>query len=206
MPPNWAPKPYLNRSGPSNPDMTPSRAASSARDHTKPRETHMKHIDRALSLFCDGLRIVIGVLIGLLIIPVGMQVIARYTGLIPVFLWTEELATFIFVWIVMLGSMLAVWDRTHFDVHVMPEATSPLGRLLQQGFVHIAIAAFAILFIWYGIGYTQFGAIQKSVMLRMNLALTYVTVPVAGFGWALFSIRHLVAEIDRYRQHHRSTQ
>jgi len=164
----------------------------------------MKTIDRTLDLFCDVLRLVIGVLIGLLIIPVGMQVLARYTGIIPVYLWTEELATFIFVWIVMLGSMLAVWDRTHFDVHVLPEATSPLGRLLQQGFVHVAVAAFAILFIWYGIGYTQFGAIQKSVMLRMNLAFTYVTVPIAGVGWALFSIRHLAVEIARYRHRDRS--
>lgn len=166
----------------------------------------MQLIDRALSLFCDGLRVIIGVLIGCLIIPVGMQVIARYTGLIPVYLWTEELATFIFVWIVMLGSMLAVWDRTHFDVHVMPEATSHLGRLLQQGFVHIAVAAFAVLFIWYGIGYTQFGAIQTSVMLRMNLAFTYVTVPIAGVGWALFSLRHLAVEIAAYRQHIRTTR
>ncbi|MEM8729386.1 MAG: TRAP transporter small permease subunit [Pseudomonadota bacterium] len=165
----------------------------------------MKTIDRALSLFCDLLRIVIGVLVGALIIPVGMQVLARYTGIIPVFLWTEELATFIFVWIVMLGSMLAVWDRTHFDVHVIPEATTPLGRLLQQGFVHVAITTFAVLFIWYGIGYTQFGAIQTSVMLRMNLAFTYVTIPIAGMGWALFSIRHIGVEIDRYRQQMRST-
>ena len=43
-------------------------------------------------------------------------------------------------------------------------------------------------------------------MLRMNMALTYVTVPVAGVGWALFSIRHLAVEIDLYRQHRRSAR
>lgn len=164
----------------------------------------MKTIDRALGFVCNLLRVIIGILVGVLVIPVGMQVVARYTGIIPVFLWTEELATFIFVWVVMLGSMLAVWDRTHFEVHVLPEAMSPLGRLLQQGFVHVAVASFAILFIYYGIGYTQFGAIQKSVMMRMNLAFTYVTVPVAGVGWALFSIRHLAAEVAIYRQSRRS--
>ncbi|PRY26544.1 TRAP-type C4-dicarboxylate transport system permease small subunit [Aliiruegeria haliotis] len=166
----------------------------------------MKLIERALELCITFLRVTIGVLVGLLTIPVGMQVISRYTGVLPVYLWTEELATFIFVWIVMLGSMLAVWDRTHFDVHVLPEAVSPRGRLLQQGFVHLAVTAFAVLFIWYGIGYTQFGSIQNSVMLRMNMALTYVTVPVAGVGWALFSLRHLACEIAIYRQHRRSAQ
>lgn len=166
----------------------------------------MKTIGRVLELFSLFLRVTIGVLVGLLTIPVGMQVISRYTGIIPVYLWTEELATFIFVWIVMLGSMLAVWDRTHFDVHVIPEAVSPLGRLLQQGFVHVAVTTFALIFIWYGIGYTQFGAIQNSVMLRMNMALTYVTVPVAGVGWALFSLRHLAEEIALYRHQIRSAK
>ncbi|MDV7145453.1 TRAP transporter small permease [Tropicimonas sp. TH_r6] len=166
----------------------------------------MKIIGRALELFSMFLRVTIGVLVGLLTIPVGMQVISRYTGIIPVYLWTEELATFIFVWIVMLGSILAVCDRTHFDVHVVPEALTPLGRLLQQGFVHVAVTAFALLFIWYGIGYAEFGSIQHSVMLRMNMALTYVTVPIAGVGWALFSLRHLATEISIFRQHRRSAQ
>ncbi len=55
------------------------------------------------------LRILLGAMTAILAIPVGIQVIARYTGMIPVYLWTEELATFIFVWVVMIGSMIAVW-------------------------------------------------------------------------------------------------
>ena len=46
------------------------------------------------------LRVLVGVLTMALALPVAAQVIARYTGIIPVYLWTEELATFIFVWIV----------------------------------------------------------------------------------------------------------
>ena len=80
-----------------------------------------KHmILRGLELLASLLRFVVGVLMFSLAIPVGLQVIARYTGVIPVYLWTEELATFIFVWVVMLGSALAVWEGTHFDVQVIP--------------------------------------------------------------------------------------
>ena len=77
-------------------------------------------LGRTLETFCQGLRVLLGIFMASLAVPVGMQVIARYTGIIPVFLWTEELATFIFVWIVMIGSMVAVWDGTHFDVVVTP--------------------------------------------------------------------------------------
>jgi len=64
-------------------------------------------IEKALEAFCQLLRITVGCLVGALIIPVTMQVLARYTGIIPVYLWTEELATFLFVWMVMIGSIIA---------------------------------------------------------------------------------------------------
>lgn len=156
-------------------------------------------IGRALETFCKVLRVLLGVLMGVLAVPVAMQVISRYTGLIPTFLWTEELATFIFVWIVMIGSMVAVWDGTHFDVRVIPDATSPLFQLLQNGLVHLAIMVFAVLFVVYGIEYVEFGNNQRSVMMRANLAVTYVSIPIAGAIWFLFAGYRLVEAISTYR-------
>lgn len=157
-------------------------------------------VGRALENFCTLLRVLIGVLMIALAIPVAAQVIARYTGIIPVYLWTEELATFIFVWIVMIGSMVAVWDGTHFHVEVLREAKSPLLRLLQKGFVLVLLILFGLLFAWYGIEYTKFGSIQNSVMMRANMALTHVSVPIAGLFWAVFAGYRLHEAIGEYRQ------
>ncbi|MEP3436502.1 MAG: TRAP transporter small permease subunit [Hoeflea sp.] len=162
-------------------------------------------IGNALETFCQGLRILIGLLMAVLAIPVGMQVISRYTDLIPTFLWTEELSTFIFVWIVMIGSMVAVWERTHFDVHVMPDASTPLATLLQNGTVQVLIIIFAVLFAWYGIEYARFGYIQNSVMMRANLLVTYISVPISGLIWALFASYRLHESITQYR-HAREAQ
>lgn len=156
-------------------------------------------IERILETFCQFLRITVGCLVAALIIPVTMQVLARYTGIIPVYLWTEELATFLFVWMVMLGSIIAVWEGTHFDVHVVPEAKSRLGKLLQKGFVLILMGIFAVLFAYYGIGYAKFGAIQTSVMLQVNMLIIYITVPIAGVCWAAFSSFRLWQAIQEYR-------
>ena len=134
-----------------------------------------------------------------LAVPVGMQVISRYTGIIPTFLWTEELATFIFVWVVMIGSMVAVWDGTHFDVVITPDAKSPLGTLIQTCTVHVFVMIFAVLFAWYGIEYAKIGSIQSSVMMRTNLLWIYITVPLAGAIWAIFSGYRLYQAFDIYR-------
>jgi len=157
-------------------------------------------IEKALEFVCRILRVLVGCLVAALIVPVTMQVVARYTGLIPVYLWTEELATFLFVWLVMLGSVIAVWEGTHFDVHVIPEATSPLGKLLQNGFVYTLMSVFAILFAYYGIGYAKFGSIQTSVMLQLNMLVIYITVPLVGFLWALFSFFKFWQAIKEFKQ------
>ncbi len=157
-------------------------------------------VGRVLETLCKCLRILVGCLMASLAIPVGMQVISRYTGIIPTYLWTEELATFIFVWVVMIGSMIAVWDGTHFDVVITPDAQSPLGTLLQKSIVHVFVMIFAALFAWYGIEYAKIGSIQSSVMMRANLLWTYVTVPLAGVIWAMFSAYRLYEAVTVYRQ------
>ncbi|AKS45379.1 TRAP-type C4-dicarboxylate transport system, small permease component [Octadecabacter temperatus] len=156
-------------------------------------------VGQALEQLCNVLRVLLGVLIAVLAIPVGMQVIARYTGLIPVYLWTEELATFIFVWAVMIGAMIAVWDGSHFDVRVIPDAKRPLLVLLQDGFVLVMILAFALIFAWYGIEYAKFGYIQNSVMMRANMLVTYISVPIAGVIWILFAGYRLYEAILKYK-------
>jgi len=136
-------------------------------------------IERILEGFCHLLRVLVGLLIAALIVPVFMQVLARYTGIIPTYLWTEELAKFIFIWIVMLGSMIAVWEGTHFDV------------------------IFAILFARFGIDYAKFGSIQTSVMMQINMLWVYITVPLAGFVWAIFALYRLSQVVSTYREHNR---
>lgn len=162
-------------------------------------------IDKALERFCFGLRILLGVLMAVLAVPVAMQVISRYTGLIPTYLWTEELATFIFVWIVMIGSMVAVWDGTHFDVRVIPDANAPWLKLLQQLVVYLAIMVFGLLFAIYGIEYVEFGAKQKSVMMRANMAITHITVPLAGAIWFIFAGHKLMRAVTTFRDESANT-
>lgn len=156
-------------------------------------------IGKILERYCMGLRGIIAILTMALAIPVAAQVLARYTGIIPVYLWTEELATFIFVWVVMIGSMIAVWDGTHFTVLVIPDAQSPLGALIQSGFVLILLILFGAIFAWYGIEYTRFGALQHSVMMNANMALTHVSVPIAGATWAVFATYRLAEAVAAYR-------
>lgn len=163
-------------------------------------------IKRGLESFCTALRVLLAILVGALVVPVVMQVVARYTGIIPVYLWTEELATFIFVWVVMIGSMIAVWEGMHFDVQVIKDSSSPLILFFQKSIVLLLVGIFGVLFAWYGVDYAKFGHIQHSVMMNANLVVTHITVPIAGFMWAVFSFYRIFEAFQHYRSAKKVTQ
>ena len=66
--------------------------------------------------------------VAILIVPVLLQIFSRYVGFIPRYIWTEELARFCFVWMIMIGAMIAVREDTHFDVDLLPPLSAKQKR------------------------------------------------------------------------------
>jgi TRAP-type C4-dicarboxylate transport system permease small subunit len=141
------------------------------------------------------LKVILTVLMGMLIIPVSMQVLSRYTGVIPRYIWTEEAARFCFVWIVMIGSMIAVRDRAHFDVDVLPHPKTPRQQGIAGLIVHGAMMVMAGVFVRYGYDFAKFGAIQNSEMSGINMLSIYIAFPLAGITWILFLLENIVADL-----------
>ena len=46
--------------------------------------------------------------VAILVVPVSLQIFSRYTALIPSYIWTEEMARFLFIWTIMIGAMIGV--------------------------------------------------------------------------------------------------
>src|SRR6476620_3580649 len=59
--------------------------------------------------------------VGILVFPVSLQIFSRYTALIPSYIWTEEMARFLFIWTIMIGAMVGVRESSHFEVDVWPD-------------------------------------------------------------------------------------
>ena len=134
------------------------------------------------SRFLDGL-LVLTVLI--LIIPVTLQIFARFTELIPRYIWTEEAARFLLVWMVMIGGTIGVREGTHFIVDVLPSATGKLKAVLDL-IAGNFVLVFAFIFLWYGIEFTQFAWFRISELAELPLWLIHIAWPIAGFSWLLF--------------------
>lgn len=123
--------------------------------------------------------------VGVLIVPVSLQIFSRFTSLIPSYIWTEELARFCFVWMVMIGAMVGIRDGAHFDVDLWPELkprANALLRLVTNAFVLVM----ALVFVWYGIAFVQFGWDQTSELAELPMPWIFAAWPLTGFTWLLF--------------------
>src|SRR6202163_1741727 len=99
------------------------------------------------ALVYRGLQKIITVLIAVMIVPVTLQIFSRFFEFIPRYIWTEEVARFCLMWLIMLGATIAVRDGTHFDVDVLPEPKTVRGKAIGQLIVHVSILLVALIFI-----------------------------------------------------------
>jgi TRAP-type C4-dicarboxylate transport system permease small subunit len=132
--------------------------------------------------------------IAVLIFPVSLQIFSRYTALIPSYIWTEELARFVFIWSIMLGAMLGIKEGTHFVVDVWPRLKPWPGALLDL-FGNLCVLVFAFVFVWFGIEFTQFAWGRSSELAELPLWLIHLAWPLAGFTWIVFCGERVVRDL-----------
>ena len=113
--------------------------------------------------------------LAVLIVPVTLQIISRYTALIPSWIWTEELSRFLFIWMIMLGAMIGVRDGTHFDVDVWPDL-KPRANALLRMVSHLFVLVFALVFVWWGIQFVRFGWNQESELAELPMNFIFVRI------------------------------
>jgi len=141
--------------------------------------------------------------VGILIFPVSLQIFSRYTDLIPAYIWTEEMARFLFVWMVMIGAMVGVRDSAHFEVDVWPKL-GPRAAALLKIVSSVFILGFALVFIWGGWLFTRFAFHRISELADLPLWMIHIAWPLTGVTWLLFQAEQVLDAVSVLRGHEQS--
>ena len=131
--------------------------------------------------------------VAILVIPVTLQIIARYTALIPSYIWTEEMARFLFIWTIMIGAMVGVREALHFEVDVWPDL-SRRAEAAVRILARLGILALALVFVIAGIEFTRFAWNRTSELADLPLWLIHVAWPVTGVTWVVFLGEQVLAD------------
>ena len=154
----------------------------------------MTHIDQATPLgpwrkftraYARVLEWLMSITVGLLVIPVSLQIFSRYTELIPAYIWTEEMARFMFIWTIMIGAMVGIREGTHFVVDLWP-AMTPRAQAALRLVAAVFVLIFAAAFVLWGIDFTRFAFNRISELAELPLWYIHVAWPLAGATWILF--------------------
>lgn len=140
----------------------------------------------ALNGYFKVLQILVTVLVGLMIVPVTLQIFSRYTGFIPRYIWTEEAARFCFIWIILLGATIAVREGTHFEVDVLPTPRTAKSEAVLRLVVYAFMLTFTMVFVANGWAYALFGYSQTSELTGINMVFIHGVYLLAGVSWTLF--------------------
>lgn len=140
---------------------------------------------KLIDFYSRALDVALVATVAVLIIPVSLQIFSRFTALIPSYIWTEEMARFFFVWMIMIGAMVGIRDGAHFDVDLWPELR-PRANALLRVVSNVFILVFAFVFIWYGVKFVQFGWNQNSELAELPMPFIFVAWPMAGATWVMF--------------------
>jgi len=154
---------------------------------------------RAIEYYYRFLKLVLTILMFLLMVPVSLQIFSSYIGFIPRYIWTEEMARFCFMWIILIGSMIAVRDGSHFDVDLLPPPATKRAQGLRNLMVDFFIFLTALVFVFWGHSFVLSSLLQTSEMAEMPMVFIYSAWPIAGATYILFLAEKTVDNLKLVR-------
>jgi TRAP-type C4-dicarboxylate transport system permease small subunit len=152
-----------------------------------------KILDRCLELLVMGV-------VGVLVVAVLWQVFSRYVLQSPS-KWTEELATFLLIWVALLGAAVATGRGAHLGIDYFVQKLPPRDRMGAEIFAFLCIALFAFFVMILGgaeLVRMTLDLKQKSPALGIQMGYVYLAVPISGFFMLLYSVIGLSERAVRF--------
>lgn len=139
--------------------------------------------------------IVLIALLGCIVALIMFQIFGRYVFNYSIS-WSEEAATFCQIWLVMLGSGLAMRNRNHIGIDIL---VTRLPLRVQQ----VAKSASFLLGVWFllvvitsSLSLLTIGMIVRSAALGLPMAVPYFALPV---GMSYLLLEFAIATISDIR-------
>jgi len=131
--------------------------------------------------------IVIIFLFSVLVAVVFYQVVARYIFNNPPS-WTEELARYCQVWVILLASSICIRKGSHLAVDYFSHRLSPGAKRKINIVMSSLIVLYILVIIIFGWKLMVVGWYQVSPALQVNMSFVYLVFPLSGILMILEAI------------------
>ena len=123
-----------------------------------------------------------------------LQVIFRFV-LNDSLYWSEEISRYLFVWMVFLGSGVALLHRRHITIDLIPNLIPKKGRKIYNLCIDALVIAFAGFIVFYGYRFAVRGMRQGSPAVQIPLGYIYYGIVVGGVIMIINCLRAALADL-----------
>lgn len=142
------------------------------------------------------MRVLNAVVFAFLTLLVVWQVVSRYFLGDPS-TWSEELSSYMFAWITLLGSAYVFGQMEHMNIPILLERVSEKTQKVLTIIIQLMILVFALVVLVYGgIQITSLTMGQMSSSLGVPMGYFYVSLPISGVFTAIYTVLNLYDIFD----------
>ncbi|RUT31407.1 TRAP transporter small permease [Arsenicitalea aurantiaca] len=108
------------------------------------------------------------------------QVVGRYAFSVG-FSWTEEVMRYLMIWLMMLGSVAAIYRVEHMGVETLENMVAPRRALLVRSALYSVGGIFCVVVMFYGWPLALRNAGQVAPASGIPMIYPYMALPVGAF-------------------------
>lgn len=124
------------------------------------------------------------------------QVLTRYVLKNPSS-WSEELVSYLFAWMALLGASLVVGERGHMNIPILVDRVGPKMKKALSVFAEIIACLFAaVILVYGGMQITSLAMGQMTSSLGIAIGVFYVVLPLSGILNIIYTIINIVEIIN----------
>ncbi|MGI6433454.1 MAG: TRAP transporter small permease [Sphaerochaetaceae bacterium] len=133
----------------------------------------------------------------LLIVIITSGIVAR-KGFKSPLIWTEELSTFLFIWVAFLGAVSATYEKRHIAVDFLIKKFPQLLQDIVKVITYVLILMFQVLLVFGALKLIPM-MLHVSVALRIPKYLYYMAICVASATMFLMYLDELIDYVKGMR-------
>ena len=136
-------------------------------------------------------------LMSVLLLIVSIQVFTRLIPFLPHFLWTEEIARFLLIWVIFLGASIGVKEGTHFTVSLLKDTKSKVLNKIWDIGVLAAMTTMSAIFAIRGFKYAKVMIWDISDIAQISMIWVGAAIPAFGILALLFIIEKFISQFSK---------
>lgn len=107
--------------------------------------------------------------------------------------WSEELVSYLFAWMSLLGASIVVGERGHMNIPIVVDHMGPGAKKVLAIFSEIIACLFAaVILVFGGVQITSLAMGQMTSSLGVAIGIFYIVLPLSGVLNIIYTVLNII--------------